>query len=88
MANKKNKETRVSKEKEKVVEVKEKEEKVSLWDKIMNYFHGVKVEAKRIHWTSKKDLIKYSGATLLFVVFFSLFFYIVNALFAFLHSVL
>lgn len=82
------KETRVEREKEKVVEVKEKEKKESLWDRFMTYCHGVKVEAKRIHWTSKKDLAKYAAATLAFIVFFSLFFYLVNALFALLHSVL
>jgi len=82
------KETRVEREKEKLVEVKEKDTKESLWSKFMTYCHGVKVEAKRIHWTNKKDLAKYTGATLLFVVLFSLFFYLVNALFALLHSVL
>ncbi len=77
------------KREEKKEVVKEvKEEKVTLWDKFMNFCHGVKVESKRIHWTDKKDLAKYSVATLLFVLFFSLFFYLINAIFALVHSLL
>ena len=74
--------------KEKKVAVKEKNEKVNFFSKIVNFFHGVKVESKRIHWTTKKDLVKYSIATFIFVLFFSIFFYVIDVLFALLHSLL
>ena len=41
---------------------------------ITKYFKGVKKELGRIRWTSGKDLVKYSVATTLFMVFFGLFF--------------
>lgn len=63
-----------------------KEKKESLWTRFMKFCHGVKVESKRIHWTTKKDLFRYSVATLIFVVFLSLFFYVIDILFALLHS--
>lgn len=42
--------------------------------KVVDYFKGVKKEISRIKWTNKKDLVKYSVATTLFMVFFGLFF--------------
>ncbi len=74
--------------KEEVIKLEKEKEKVSLWDKFMTFCHGVKLESKRIHWTKPSDLVKYSVATLVFVVFFSLFFYAVDALFALLHSII
>lgn len=56
--------------------------------KIVEYFKGVKKEVSRIRWTSKKDLLKYSTATVVFMVFFSLFFYAIDMLVALLRSVL
>ena len=69
-------------------DTKEVKEKISLWAKFMRFINGVKTESKRIHWTTKNDLKKYSIATLVFVIFFSLFFYIVNLLFALLHTLI
>ena len=43
--------------------------------KIIDYFKGVKKEISRIKWTSKKDLLKYSISTTLFILFFGVFFY-------------
>ncbi|MBP3841254.1 MAG: preprotein translocase subunit SecE [Bacilli bacterium] len=54
----------------------------------MTYCHGVKTEFKRVHWTTKSDLGKYSVATLLFVIVFSLFFYGINALYALIRSLI
>ena len=68
-------------------EVKKKEKK-SLWSRFMTYCHGVKTEFKRVHWTSKSDLGRYSVATLTFVITFSLFFYGINALYALIHSLI
>jgi preprotein translocase subunit SecE len=44
---------------------------------------SVAAEFKKVHWPSKKDMVKYSIATIAFIIFFGLFFYIVNLIFAF-----
>lgn len=42
--------------------------------KIRTFFIGVKKEMGKVRWTSKKELIKYSVATLSCIIFFGLFF--------------
>jgi preprotein translocase SecE subunit len=37
------------------------------------FFKGVLKEAKRVRWTTRKDLLKYSGIALIFATFFALF---------------
>lgn len=54
--------------------------------KIVDYFKGVKKEVSRIKWTSKKDLLKYSVASIVFVIFFGVFFYVIDLLVAVLRS--
>ena len=54
--------------------------------KIVDYFKGVKKEISRIKWTSKKDLLKYSVASIVFVIFFGVFFYVIDLLVAVLRS--
>ena len=54
--------------------------------KIIDYFKGVKKEVSRIKWTSKKDLLKYSVASIVFVMFFGVFFYVIDLLVAVLRS--
>lgn len=54
--------------------------------KIVDYFRGVKKEAARIKWTSKKDLLKYSVSTISFMIFFGFFFYLIDMLVALLRS--
>ena len=44
--------------------------------KIIKFFKGVKKEFGRIVWPSKKNMTKYSLATICFIIFFSLFFYL------------
>jgi len=63
-------------------------EKKSLWVRFRIFCHGVKSETLRVHWPSKKEMTKYSIATIVFVVFCSLFFYLINVIFAFVQSVL
>lgn len=46
--------------------------------KIARYFSGVKKEISRVRWLSKKNLVKFSIATISFVVFFSLYFYAID----------
>lgn len=60
-----------------------KEEKNSLWVKFRIFCHGVKTEFTKVHWTSKSDMVKYSIATIIFIIFCSLCFYGIDALFAF-----
>ena len=67
--------------KEAVNEVKEevKEKKNgNVFKRIGGYFSGVAKEIKRIRWTNRKDLVKYSVATVVFVLFFGLYFYVID----------
>jgi len=66
--------------------VKKSTKKRSLWERFMIFCHGVGDEFKKVHWPTKKDMVKYSIATVVFVVFLSLFFYLVDIIFAFVHS--
>ena len=63
-----------------------KEEKKSLWVRFRIFCHGVKSETQKVHWPTKKDMIKYSIATILFVLFCGIFFYAIDIIFAFLKS--
>ena len=53
---------------------KTKGKKKGLFMFLKEFFNGVKGETKKIMWTSKKNLIKYSIATLVFMLFICLFF--------------
>ena len=50
--------------------------------KIAKFFKGVKKEISRVRWPNKKELIKYSIATIIFIIFFSLFFYLFDTIVA------
>ena len=63
------------------------EKKKSLWVRFRIFCHGVKAEAGKVHWPTKADMIKYSIATVLFIVFCSLFFYIIDVIFALVQSI-
>ena len=62
------------------VSVSKKEEKVSKKDKNTkkvkkeSFFKGVEKEMGKVRWPLKKEMIKYSIATLSFIIFFGLFF--------------
>lgn len=56
--------------------------------KLKDFFKGVRKEIGRIRWTNKKDLIKYSVATFIFMLFFGLFFYLIDLGMAFIRTVL
>ena len=60
--------------------------KENIFKKITKYFKGVKKEMGRIKWTSGKDMVKYSAAALTFVIFFCLYFYLVELGAAFIRS--
>ena len=63
-------------------EDKKEEKKKSLWVRFRIFCHGVGSEFKKVNWPSKNDMIKYSIATIVFVVFLAIFFYIIDILFA------
>ena len=59
-----------------------KVEKKSLWVKFRIFCHGVKSEFLKVHWPSKKDMVRYSIASIFFIIFCALFFYLINVIFA------
>lgn len=62
------------------------EKKQNLFVRFRIFCNGVKSEFKKVHWTNKKDMLKYSIATIFFVIFCSGFFYLINVLFALIQS--
>ena len=70
------------KDKKKTTKKKVKEEKKSLWVKFRIFCHGVKSEFLKVHWPGKKDMVRYSIASIFFIIFCSLFFYLINVIFA------
>lgn len=56
--------------------------------KIKSFFKGVKKETKSVRWPDGKMLVKYSLVTIVLLIFFGLFFYGFDALFAFLRGLL
>ena len=55
-----------------------KEKKDNVFKRIFKYFKGVSKEFKRIRWTERKDLLKYSICTVAFVILFGLYFYAID----------
>ncbi len=86
---KSNKKSKVIEEKKTKREGKprDKEEKKSLWVRFRIFCHGVVSEAKKVHWPTKKDMVKYSIATVIFIIFCSLFFYAIDIIFALIQSI-
>ena len=64
----------------------ESQDKNSLWTRFMIFCHGIKSEIKKVRWTNKKDMLKYSIATIVFIIFCSLFFYGIDFIFALVQS--
>ena len=85
-SSKKGKETK--KEDKKVVKKgnHDKEDQQSWFVKFRIFCSGVKSEFLKVHWTSKNDMLKYSIAVIFFIIFCSLFFYVIYVLFALLQS--
>lgn len=65
---------------------KDSKKKQSLWVRFRIFCHGVMSETSRVHWPSKKEMVKYSIATIVFIVFCSLFFYLIEVIFALIQS--
>ncbi len=83
----KGKETKKEPKKKTVKKVVTKvEEKPNLFVRFRLFCSGVKSEFLKVHWTSKNDMVKYSIATIFFIIFCSLFFYLIYVLFALVQS--
>lgn len=52
--------------------------------KLKAFIAGVGKEAKRIKWPSKKDMVKYTGATLALVILFAGLFSLLDIIFYYL----
>ena len=52
--------------------------------KIKSFFKGVDKERKMVRWPSSKDMVKYSVMVITLMVFFGLYFYLLDVLFTFL----
>ena len=72
----------VKKKQVKKTKSKAKEDKKSLWVRFRIFCHGVKSECLKIHWPSRKDMIRYSVASIFFIIFCAGFFYLINVIFA------
>ncbi len=85
---KKTKDTKENKETRKVTKKEDSssQEKKGLFTRFRIFCSGVKSEFKKVHWTSKNDMVKYSIASIFFIVFCSLFFYLIDILFALVQS--
>lgn len=46
--------------------------------KIKKFFSEVKKELGKVKWPTKKDMVKYSIATICLVIFFAGFFYLID----------
>ena len=56
--------------------------------RIVNYFHGVKIEMSRVKWPTKKEVFKYSIATIGFMIFFALLFYGIDVMVTFIRELM
>lgn len=51
-----------------------------------SYVQEIKAELKKVKWPTKQEMLKYSIAVLAFIVIFGLYFYGLDALFAWISS--
>ncbi len=51
--------------------------------KIKEFFKDVKKEISKVKWPTKKNMAKYSLTTVLFIIFFAVFFVVVDLLTAY-----
>ena len=82
MAEIQNKAKKSEKKVEKKVKKNSSNDKKSLWAKFRIFCNGVKSEFGKVHWPDKKDMLKYSIATIVFIILLALFFYVIEVIFA------
>jgi len=51
-----------------------------------SYFKEVRKELSKVVWPSKKNMVKYSIAVIAFILFFSVFFYVIELIMALLEA--
>ena len=54
--------------------------------KLKKYLHDDKKEMKKVRWPNRKELFNYSLATIVFIVFFGVFFSLTDVLLAFVRT--
>ena len=54
--------------------------------KIKEFFKDVKKEVSKVKWPTKKNMIKYTVTTVVFIVFFALLFFALDAIIALVKS--
>ena len=54
--------------------------------KLKKYLHDVTKEMKKVRWPNRKELFNYSLATIVFIVFFGVFFSLTDVLLAFVRT--
>lgn len=64
--------------KEKKVKRTNKKEKKEKKTPKESFFAGVKTELSKVKWPTKKDVLKYTIATLVFIIFLVLFFVLIS----------
>lgn len=72
---KKNKKAKDKKDDKKKSDVKKDKKPVVRKE---SWWAGVKQEFKNVRWPNKKEMVKYSIATITFIVFFALFFFAIE----------
>jgi len=71
---------KVAKKKD-VKKANKKSKKENVFKRILGFFKGVKSEMSKVVWPSKRHMVKYSIATICFVIFFALYFLGIMAIF-------
>ena len=74
------------KKKESKNESKKETKKVKKVEKKENLFKEIKKEMSKVHFPNKKDMVKYSLATITFVLFFGIYFYVIELIMALIKS--
>ena len=67
---------------------KDSKKKVKKDAKKESLFKQIKKEMQKVHFPNRKDMIKYSIATIAFVIFFALYFYVIEIVMAFVKSLI
>ena len=75
----------MSKEKKNTKETKKEVKKKVVQE---NFFKGVISEIKKVRWPNKKEMVKYSIATFCFVIFFALYFGLIEVVMYFIETMI
>ena len=86
---KKEKKAKVEEKKVKKATNKETTKKnIKKKEKKENLFKQIKKEMSKVHFPTRKDMVKYSIATIVFVLFFAGYFYLIEVVMAFIKSLI